>query len=91
VSAIHLWFAGRFDNLPRIMMKSAMATLTIVFSLLIARADLQTITITTPQSPQITGFNTGESRRPDGTTLTLDSRSLRLNGKPWMPVMGEFH
>lgn len=23
--------------------------------------------------------------------LTLDSRSLRLNGKPWMPVIGEFH
>lgn len=33
----------------------------------------------------------GESRRPDGSTITLDSDSLRLNGKPWTPVMGEFH
>ena len=33
----------------------------------------------------------GEARSPDGTTLTLDSRSLLLNGKPWTPVMGEFH
>ena len=33
----------------------------------------------------------GEARSPDGTTLTLDSNSLLLNGKPWTPVMGEFH
>lgn len=33
----------------------------------------------------------GEARRPDGATLTLDNYSLRLDGRPWMPVMGEFH
>jgi hypothetical protein len=33
----------------------------------------------------------GTARRPDGATLTVDSRSLRLNGQPWTPVMGEFH
>jgi hypothetical protein len=33
----------------------------------------------------------GQSRRPDGTTITLDSASLRLNGRRWMPVTGEFH
>jgi len=37
------------------------------------------------------GYQMGESRRPDGATLTLDSQSLRLNGQPWTPVMGEFH
>ena len=36
-------------------------------------------------------FHMGTARRPDGRTLTLDSRSLRLDGKPWTPVMGEFH
>lgn len=36
-------------------------------------------------------FNMGTARAPDGTTLTLDRRSLRLNGQPWTPVMGEFH
>jgi hypothetical protein len=33
----------------------------------------------------------GSSHRPDGATLTVDSGSLRLNGQPWLPVMGEFH
>ncbi len=33
----------------------------------------------------------GTARAPDGATLTLDSRSLILNGRRWTPVMGEFH
>ena len=63
----------------------------IAFSLVIARANPLTVTVTPPPPPQTTGFNMGESHRPDGAMLTLDSDSLLLNGKPWMPVMGEFH
>lgn len=37
------------------------------------------------------GYHMGDPRRFDGTTLTLDSHSLRLDGQPWTPVMGEFH
>ena len=33
----------------------------------------------------------GEARHPDGTTITLDSQSLMRDGRPWIPVMGEFH
>ena len=33
----------------------------------------------------------GTAKRPDGETLTVNSRYLLLNGKPWLPVMGEFH
>lgn len=33
----------------------------------------------------------GSSTRPDGETLTVNSQYLLLNGKPWLPVMGEFH
>lgn len=33
----------------------------------------------------------GTAKNPDGVTLTLDSRSLLRDGKPWTPVMGEFH
>lgn len=33
----------------------------------------------------------GSFRRPDGATLTIDSASLRLDGRPWTPTMGEFH
>lgn len=50
-----------------------------------------TITIATPPPPVTDGFKMGDARAPDGTTLTVDSDSLLLNGKPWTPVMGEFH
>jgi hypothetical protein len=33
----------------------------------------------------------GTSRAPDGTTLGVNSQYLARNGKPWIPVMGEFH
>ena len=50
-----------------------------------------TATLTTPPPASAEGFVLGSHTRPDGATLTLDSRSLRLNGEPWVPVMGEFH
>jgi beta-galactosidase len=33
----------------------------------------------------------GAGQRPDGETLSANSQYLVLNGKPWLPVMGEFH
>jgi hypothetical protein len=33
----------------------------------------------------------GTSARPDGSPVTFDAVSLRLDGRPWIPVMGEFH
>jgi hypothetical protein len=36
-------------------------------------------------------FSTGTARSPSGQSLGLNSRFLTLNGKPWLPVMGEFH
>ena len=62
----------------------------IMISRLLASAPL-TVTATTPQSPLTDGFKMGTSRAPDGSVLTVDSRSLILNGKRWTPVMGEFH
>jgi beta-galactosidase len=56
-----------------------------------AGAGALAVTVPVPPPPQTTGFNMGQSRRPDGATLTLDTYSLRLNGKPWTPIMGEFH
>ena len=57
----------------------------------IAAADSHIITIPSPKPPVTEGFKMGEARSPDGATLTLDSSRLLLNGKPWTPVMGEFH
>lgn len=33
----------------------------------------------------------GTSRNPKGEILTADSRSILLNNRRWLPVMGEFH
>lgn len=30
-------------------------------------------------------------KSPDGQTISVNSRYLMLNAKPWLPVMGEFH
>jgi len=50
-----------------------------------------TAIIATPRAPGTEGFNLGTARNPEGATLTVDTYSLRLNGTPWIPVMGEFH
>ncbi|HLK56346.1 MAG TPA: beta-galactosidase, partial [Chthonomonadaceae bacterium] len=44
-----------------------------------------------PPAPTTGFLHMGAARRPDGQTLTADSRSLLKNGRPWLPVMGEFH
>jgi beta-galactosidase len=33
----------------------------------------------------------GTNKNPKGETITADNQSFFLNGKPWVPVMGEFH
>jgi beta-galactosidase len=57
----------------------------------VAAAEPLSVTIRAPQPATAAGFKMGESRSPDGRTITVDSRSLRLDGRPWTPVMGEFH
>ena len=49
------------------------------------------VTVMPPVAPVTEGFKMGTAKRPDSATLTLDSRSLLLDGKRWTPVMGEFH
>jgi hypothetical protein len=49
------------------------------------------VRVETPMPAISAGYHMGSSVRPDGSTLTLDSHSLRLDGQPWTPVMGEFH
>lgn len=49
------------------------------------------LTVPAPAAAEGGYFKMGTSRRPDGRELTVDSQSLRLDGRPWVPVMGEFH
>src|ERR1700722_17524341 len=62
-----------------------------ILSSTVASANTNSITIARPKAPITEGYKMGGAQNPDGTTLTLDSNSLLLNGKPWTPVMGEFH
>jgi beta-galactosidase len=57
----------------------------------VAPAAPDTATVTPAKEPVTTGFKMGTARAPDGSTLTLDSVSLMLDGKRWLPAMGEFH
>lgn len=73
------------------MRKIILTACLVILAPAIAVADSHTITIASPQPPTTEGYKMGEASSPDGATLTLDSNSLLLNGKPWTPVMGEFH
>lgn len=51
-----------------------------------------TIDATSQPAPAETGFlKFGTTRSPDGHTIAATSRYLTRDGKPWLPVMGEFH
>ncbi len=41
--------------------------------------------------PSEADFTEGSHVAPDGRSLTLNNRYLMLDGKPWLPVAGEFH
>jgi len=41
--------------------------------------------------PEPARYDEGSARSPAGDVIGLNSRFLILNGKPWLPVMGEFH
>ncbi len=43
------------------------------------------------QEPGPSSYKVSDAQAPDGRVLGLNSRYLTLDGKPWLPVMGEFH
>jgi hypothetical protein len=60
-------------------------------SALSAHAAPLTASLSTPPPAESGYFAMGAAQSPDRHTLTVDSRSLRLDGQAWLPVMGEFH
>ncbi|HEY1847549.1 MAG TPA: beta-galactosidase, partial [Opitutaceae bacterium] len=56
----------------------------------VAKAALLTASVE-PAAIRPETFHMGDSRAPDGSTLGVDPQSLLLDGRPWTPVMGEFH
>jgi len=44
-----------------------------------------------PETGYLQMGSSGANKSPDGHILSVNSRYLVLDGKPWLPVMGEFH
>jgi hypothetical protein len=44
-----------------------------------------------PPAPQSGYFEMGTATNPQGQSITVNSQYLMRDGKPWLPVMGEFH
>ena len=58
---------------------------------LTAHAELLTATISTPPPAQTGYFKLGTGKNPEGREISVNSRSLLLDGQPWLPAMGELH
>jgi len=56
-----------------------------------AQRNVVTIDATVPIAAVETGFLHLGGVTPDGRSLQVNNRYLVLNGKPWLPVMGEIH
>src|SRR5690348_11144376 len=63
----------------------------VIASPVIAHASPLTVTVQSAPTAPVEEFHLGAAANPKGSTLTVDQNSLRLDGKPWTPVMGEFH
>jgi hypothetical protein len=55
------------------------------------KAAMLTATVPEPPPAETGYFKLGTTRNPDGHELSVNSRSVLLDGQPWFPVMGEFH
>ncbi len=51
------------------------------------------LSVTIPQAaaPRKCPLVMGTARNPDGDVLSINRQCIELNGKPWIPVAGEFH
>ena len=56
----------------------------------LASVDASSLT-SPPETGQLQMGSVAAGVAPNGDTLTVNSQSLVLNGKPWVPVSGEFH
>src|SRR5476651_1158093 len=55
-------------------------------------ADLLTLDASAlPTAARATGFRMGTGTNPKGSTISLNSRNLLRDGKPWIFISGEFH
>jgi hypothetical protein len=72
---------------------SILAALTALASVLMVQQAPPPLSIDATAAAPVpeTGFLRMGGVSSTGHRLSVDSRSLSLDGKPWLPVMGEFH
>src|SRR5690349_18077123 len=62
------------------------------FAAPITRGEIHAIRASVRASaPRRDSFKMGTSKNPQGREITMNSVTLLCDGKPWLPVMGEFH
>jgi hypothetical protein len=86
---------GRFSNLVSLgclFVLSALAMAQQAPSDLVVPSNIVDIDASRPSpEPQPSDFNGGSSLSPSGRSIGLNDQYLTRDGKPWLPVMGEFH
>ena len=73
------------------MRRAFLFSLFCLASALTVHAELLTAIISTPPPAQTGYFKLGTGKNPEGREISVNSRSLLLDGQPWLPVMGELH
>ena len=90
-------FARKSTRLPHVLTSTLMFAV-LLFGLFASGAlraqTLTPIRIDARQpyvAPEPALFDLGSSSSPSGSTIGINNRYLTRDGKPWLPVMGEFH
>ena len=84
---------GSIDAWKRVLAVICLALTSFAASHVHAQAQTQ-IRIDASQpyiDPGPASYDEGSATSPSGKVIGINSRYLMLNGKPWLPVMGEFH
>jgi len=69
----------------------AVTFVSVIASSAMVQAKPLTVTVEPTRAAAAEEFHLGTATNPQGSTLTVDRNSVRLDGQPWTPVMGEFH
>lgn len=78
-----------YSPLARVLL--AAAALLWLHDPFLLRAEMVSATVPMPSPVQTGYFKLGSNKNPSGHVISVNSRSLLLDDKPWFPVMGEFH
>jgi beta-galactosidase len=88
---------NRKDSVPALKLLTAAIGILLIPGMIVSQAKpVQPLVIdasapATAPGPANYTFDPAEARSPDGHVLDLNSQYLTLDGKPWLPVMGEMH